>query len=312
MSGYPYMICFVSYHNLFSTTELSLDILRMEVDNRFRLENTLIRSFAHFRSFKLDASFKALRDLHFDGMPDKYDNCSMNRMAGSLYLMNAGYRNIYSLDIDAFTAKRLELEIDFKNCFIEGEYMLVVRLRERISILRGLQEIGEIEFKGKYGYCKNGFTIFDRYAQQVCQVVYAVDNDRCLYQIKWQDIKDGKYCKTLVRSNVEHFYADRRLGLATVNQDSILSLDSANDVILLTKLDLEAKWTIVICKAKCWIVSGDISGHVIMASISKQGDVRSTLELKLTSNGSSTGKMAVSSQASIAYARYTSEAGEAS
>ena len=49
----------------------------MEADNRFSLETTQIRSYAHFRSLKLNAAFKAIEDLHFDGMPVPYANMSM-------------------------------------------------------------------------------------------------------------------------------------------------------------------------------------------------------------------------------------------
>ena len=39
------------------------------------------------------------------------------------------------------------------------------------------------------------------------------------------------------------------------------------------------------CVAKCWIVSGDHKDKASMASICKKGIVRSTLKVKLTSNG---------------------------
>ena len=59
------------------------------------------------------------------------------------------------------------------------------------------------------------------------------------------------------------------------------------EVDLRKKVDSRAEWTIVTCIAKSWVVSGhlDLDGHAIMARISKQGNVRSTLKLKLTSNG---------------------------
>ena len=41
------------------------------------------------------------------------------------------------------------------------------------------------------------------------------------------------------------------------------------------------------CITQYWIVSGDIDseGQAVMASIGKKGDIKSTLRLKLTSNG---------------------------
>ena len=92
---------------------------------------------------------------------------------------------------------------------------------------------------------------------------------------------------TLVKSNVEQFCVDRRLGLATLNMDDTLSLPSHTKVDLKSKLDSEVTWTIVTCIAKCWIVCGDRDrgGHAIRASISDKGDIRSTFDLKLMSNG---------------------------
>ena len=92
-----------------------------------------------------------------------------------------------------------------------------------------------------------------------------------------------------MKSNVKNFYVDRRLGLATLNLDHTLSLPSLNEVELKAKVDSKAKWTIVIYIAKFWIVSGDLDlcrdGQAIMAIISKKGDVRFKLKLKMTSNG---------------------------
>ena len=105
--------------------------------------------------------------------------------------------------------------------------------------------------------------------------------------------KDGKILemasirKTLVKTNVKHFYVDGELGLAIVNMNDTLSLATNSEINLKAKVDSEAKWTIVTSNAKYWIVCGDLEseGHSIMASISRQGYVRSILKLKLTSNG---------------------------
>ena len=265
----------------------------MQTDDRFSFENSLIISYAHFNSFKLDASLKAIVDLVFDGLPVNYFNLSMTRMQGSRYLMHAynhgtcNYES-YCVDIRTLKAKKLDLaKSNFIRCFVEGEYMLVIRWDDNIAILKDLHEIGQIHFRGMYEYCKNNEIISGRYEQQVDQTIYAMGSDRCLYRIQWQDIKDGKYSKTRVKSGVNHFYADRRLGLATVNMNGTLSLPAGAEVDLRKKVDSKAEWTIVTCIAKSWVVSGhlDLDGHAIMARISKQGNVRSTLKLKLTSNG---------------------------
>ena len=143
-------------------------------------------------------------------------------MEGSRYLMhiyNYDTRNeeSYCLDVDTFKAERLELDIDnISSCFIEGDYMPMVRYYERLTIYKHLHEIGQIDFDGNHETCKYGHSLSGRYAQQVGHTVYAVHDNTCLFQIEWQDIKDGMYCKTFMKSKVRHFYVDRELGQATV------------------------------------------------------------------------------------------------
>ena len=259
--------------------------------NHFKLENMVIRSYAHLRILELKSYFKAIDDLRFDSLPNDYSNESMTRMQGSRYVMHvynfdAGGHESYSVDVKTLTSCRLELNGAISSYFIEGEYMLMVRSGS-MAILRDLQVIGQIEFESKQEDCKNDISIRGRYEQQVGHRVFAVDNEARLYRIEWQDIKDGKYCKTLVKSNVKHFYVDGGLGLATLTLDDTLSLATGIQVDLRAKVDSEASWTIVTSIAKCWIACSDrdIEGHAIMASVNRQGKAKKPLKLKLTSNG---------------------------
>ena len=266
-------------------------------NNRYKLENMLISSSAHFRSVELKATFKATKDLHFKGLPKGYSSHSMTRMQGNRYLINVTNCDVdecesYCVDVDTMTAERLKLNTDYviTNSFVDGEYvLLVVRYGEPIAIMRGLVEIVQIEFRAKYERCKNNHDIFGRWSQQTGHSVYALDDDARLYRIEWQDIKDGKYVKTLVKEDVENFYIDGRLGLATVSRNDLLCLPSDTEVDLKAKVDAKATWTIVTCIAQCWIACGERDlgsvGQSIMASINMQGRVRKPLKLKLTSNG---------------------------
>ena len=128
----------------------------MEDDDSFKLEDTYIDSHVNRTSEVINAYFKDTNDLHFDGMHDDYANYSMTRMQGSQYLMHVE-DGIYCVDIEKLSADGL---LEMKNdriikCFIEGEYMLVVRHISPMAILRNLQEIGQIELIGKYKFCKN-------------------------------------------------------------------------------------------------------------------------------------------------------------
>ena len=265
----------------------------MEADYGCLLKNSLIRSFAHFKPFNLNASFKAIIDLNFEGLPKEYSNFSMTRLPDSQCLIHAFNNDsdnydAYSVDFDTLKTTRLELDMcDVINCLIEGEYMLVMAYFEPMIILRDMEYIGQIEFDEKHKCCKNGYLISGRYIQQVDKTIYAVDYHGCLYRIEWQDIKDCLYRKKLVRSKVENFYVDRELCLTTVNVDGTLSLESGVEVDLRQRIDSQTKFTIVTYIAKYWIISADIDcdGKAIIASISKQGKIKSTLKLKLTCNG---------------------------
>ena len=297
----------------------------MEGDDRFKLYYILTFSYPHLRQLKpkkLKATFKATKDLHLKGLPNRYHTNSMTRMQGNRYLMDAtelGVMNScisdgYCVDLDTMTAKSLfglNARYGINNIFVDGEYVLRVRGDGPINIVRGLKVIGQIEFDVKYEICKNGNEVRGRYAQHVGHSVYVLDRDARLYRIEWQDIKDGKYRKTLVKENVENFYVDKGIGLATLNKNDSLNMDdtlnidgglnkddtldaghtltlpSDTVVNLKAKVDSKAAWTIVTCIAKCWIICGEHyhDGHAILASISNKGDIRSILKHKLTSNG---------------------------
>ena len=72
--------------------------------------------------------------------------------------------------------------------------------------------------------------------------------------------------------------------MATIDLDRNLSLDRGVEVDLIKAVDPLATWAIVTCISQYWIISGDHENQAIVASISKKGDVRSTLEFRLTSN----------------------------
>ena len=86
-------------------------------------------------------------------------------------------------------------------------------------VIRDLQKIGEIEVTGNYKMCKYNQLLVGQWVQKTDQFVYFVNiSDHGLYRMEWQDIKDGKYFKTLVKPDVEHFFADKGLGLATFDR----------------------------------------------------------------------------------------------
>ena len=257
----------------------------MEANDEFDLEEIVFSSNVPDKS---KAYFKDIRDLRFDGLIYRETYCYMTRMRGSQYLLSTGPGlECFAVDIDTLTAKKLDIHISmlgFTNCFIDGEYMLLTGFDSGMAIFRGPRYIGKIKLHAKLEKSKNGCIIYGRYAQQVGKTVYAVDQDGRLYRIEWQDIKEGKYQKTLVKPHVQNFYVDKILGMATVDRAGTLSLDNGVEVDL-KKVDSLAIWMVETCIAKCWIVCGDNGDRTSIASISKKGKVISRLTIKLTLKG---------------------------
>jgi hypothetical protein len=258
----------------------------MEANEELGLEEICFVSHVPVKSEIHEGCFKKeMRNLKFEGMP-YYINYSMARVKDSQYLM-ARSSGCYFVDIDTLKAKKAAIDnniCDLVNLFIDGEHMLMVRGNDKMTILRDLQNIGQIEFRAKLGIYRNVHGSYGRYVQQVGKTIYAVDEESDLYRIEWQDIRNCIDHKKLIKSEVENFFVDKILGMAIVDCGRILYLDNVVEVDL-TKVNREAKWTIVTSTATCWIVSGDNDDKAVMASISKKGEVRSIFKLKMTSNG---------------------------
>lgn len=88
-----------------------------------------------------------------------------------------------------------------------------------------------------------------------------------------------------MKSNVENFYVYRELGLATLNWTGDLSLANGFEVDLLLKVESKAKWTIMICVNKFWVVSADSDYEATITSISKKAEIRSVLKFEIASKG---------------------------
>ena len=160
-------------------------LFRSDANQEFGLDEVCLESHSPVKSDILKLCFKDIKDLQLEGMPDYYVNSYMARVKNCQYLMDAG-KNRYFVDIDSLTAKKADIDndiCDFVNCFINGEYMLIVGFHGKMAILRGLQYIGQIEFQAKAEYCKNIRLIHGRYAQQAGNTVYAVDLLGRLYRI---------------------------------------------------------------------------------------------------------------------------------
>ena len=267
----------------------------MEAHDELSLEETCLTSYVPHKSEIPKKCFNDIKDLHFDGMDGRYTNISMTRLQGSKYLMLKSSRSLFCVVTSTLKAERVLEFHKAINFFTDGEYVLLVNIYRPISvhIMRHSQEIGEISFNCKIRSCKNGKPIFNRYEQQVGQTIYSVDKYGDMHRIEWQDIRNGKYCKIWMKPNVDNFFVDKTGGFATIDMNhtlflhrNYLSLNSELTVDLRTKVDLLASnWTVLACVAKCWMVSGDFYGQAIMASISNEGKIRSTMKLKLTSSG---------------------------
>ena len=265
----------------------------MEDDDMFKLLETCIDSYAPVKS-DISACFQSITKQHITGKKDFYTIYSMARLEGSMFIMNSGaegdsYGNNGNniLNIKTMTAYRLAARFrKLYAYFNSGLLSLVLEDVRPFVILGGQsQKIGEIDFRARQEVCKNDQKIRGRYEKQVGQTIYAVDYYRSLYLIEWQDIRDSKYQKILIKIDVENFYVDEQIGLAIINIDGTLSLPDGTRVNLKKNADPKAQWTLLTNIAKYWIVSGDLDNQSVIASIDKNGKFKSRLKINLTSNG---------------------------
>jgi hypothetical protein len=237
----------------------------------------------------LKASVKSITDLKIEGIDGNKYIKHMAKIPGNRYISityeSRSYKHTLDIiDDHLMTAKKLMNTSNAFSVTINLDLILVSRGNNPISVIRGNQVIGALETTIKCLQCKRGFYINDRWIAQFNDDLFVLNNNNNLYSFKWSDIHAGIYSnKSLVAVQIKHFLPTDQ-GVAVLTSLDRLTLPGIFDADL-DECKTFTDWSIVIKAGKHWIVSGDLDGQAIIASINGSGKVKSTLNILMTSNG---------------------------
>ena len=189
------------------------------------------------------------------------------------------------VDLSSHTAKRLPLKIStLTNVMVDnhsGDMVVVGSHFNPLGVFRDFSKVKEIRIMSRYRTCKNGEQISERWSQQRGDDIFNIDDNNRLYRLRWSDISNGKYLVELFANQAEDFYAARNNKMSVLYMNGLLMIDDGKKIELKT-VNKKAKWTIVIRSLSRWIVSGDVDGYAVLASINNKAELESTIEIKLT------------------------------
>lgn len=132
--------------------------------------------------------------------------------------------------------------------------------------------------------CNNGWTITDRRYYSDEDNVYIIDHADKLHRLSWYNIENQRYPKkTKVATEVENFQVTPT-GLAILSPSGKLSIPNGESLDLRI-INSQAKWSILTQAAGNWILSGDIGYKSVVAAISGDLSMVSSMNLNMTSNG---------------------------
>ena len=243
----------------------------------------------------LKASVKSITDLKIEGLTNIQRMLSMSHIDNNRYLVNVhdndnkigattdtGIADMKSMTYDIITQSNNGIK-----SLINGDIVIIVHCTKTpIAIVKGKAVIGKIDIEGRFTCCGNRYPITDRWIQERGDDIFIIDRQISLYCIKWPDIKQGKYdIKTLIDTQVEDFFAYEDKP-AILKQDGVLKVGSYNLDLRTIRPDAGIiKWSIVIRAAKHWIVSGDLDGQAIIASVNSNMVFGRSLSIEIKSNG---------------------------
>ena len=230
--------------------------------------------------------------IEFEGLERDYANSTMAHINADVYhMMDHDRLHYFAVDVKAMIAekKRLSGLHGFINLIVNRDLAIGVRASKSVLVLKAGVRIGVMNVKGKKSECNNKLIISNRWVQQNGDDVYMIDYCNYLYTIKWSDVHQGRHDwrRVDLQPTVADFCCTTAAGLAYLRFDGEVCLPFGKTTRLDTvKCDPKWRWTILTRAAKHWIVSGDLDGQAIIASINGSGKVKSNISLRLTSNDS--------------------------
>ena len=237
----------------------------------------------------LKASVKSITDFKFKDLDKYWIIETLTQIEGSRYLATiyntcTYISSVVELDTKSSNYKLICHASSPSLGLTVNDITLVFQFNEPVLVVQASKVIYRMGILCRSRYCKNYSTIAGRWCQETGDSVYVIDHEDYLYRIVWLDIIDGNYAKKeLIDSNVEDFWVIKG-SFGMIHKDGVLKLPFGK-ILDLKSVESNAQWTIITEAAKHWIVSGDLDGQAIIASIKSSGKVKSTLTIHLTSIG---------------------------
>ena len=148
------------------------------------------------------------------------------------------------------------------------DIVLVTRSGKPAMVFRGSSFIRSLDVIIRKSAGENRSSLKDRWIRKDRVGVYLIDNQDILYLFKWSDIDENNLKnKIQIETNVENFYVSHKR--ITVLQKTGKLIIPSKLLLKLSTVKENAKWSTVVHTESHWIVSGDLDGQAIIASITR-------------------------------------------
>ena len=135
--------------------------------------------------------------------------------------ISLGYA-IYDIDITAAHATKLADCDAAVRSFMRSDVIVYMRIYMTAVVVRGRVSVGHIDIRPRLQTSAAGMYIADRWCQESCDCIYAINDASELVRVKWRDILQGVYGNVeVMASQVCSYYAVRR-GAAVLRKDYVL------------------------------------------------------------------------------------------
>ena len=263
------------------------------LQDRSRINYSMLTCTWPTRRRRVKATISDIADIHIPKFGNKYRIQSMTKISMHKYAICVSDMNdinqnvIYDVDAKSWDARRIGIDTMPATCVARDGAFLIASSYHFIKVYFRDGKSGLIQIHAKSKLCKNGWLSSEGVCKQRGDYVYFIDRVRDLKSFKWSDIIgdikgiDPKSCA--IAKNVDDFVpADPMPAILT--EQKLLTLPNKK-IVDLKAISQHAAWAILHRIGKHWIVSGDLDGQAIIASVNDSAKIKSTISVRLTSNG---------------------------
>ena len=249
----------------------------------------LIKAWTPLNKPQLKAFVKSTTVVKIPDMPKGCFISSISRIKSSRYLMSFTRNNnklssIHESNIKLSTRTKVIDMINVARILTKQDVTLIFRYDANAVVIKDGKKLAHVDITAMNMTCKNGFNLGGKWIHELGDDIYVIDNRNRLVAIGWSDIAKGIYKKkSIIDIEVADFSVTKR-GIGILHTDGTLQLPGKVTTNLAALSD-KAVWTIVVKAAKHWIVSGDLDGQAIIASVNSRGHFGKPLTISMTSNG---------------------------